>query len=203
MQKNHLVITALILSAALIVARASAKGGSSSGAGKSEGATTATIGASAPGFALEASDGKTYRLDDVKDKIVVLEWFNRECPVTRAYHDKMKAACERYSKKGVVWLAIDSTNYHTTRENSDYAKTAKIPYPILSDFDGKVGRAYGARTTPHIFIVNKGTLAYMGSLDERNGSRQYAAEALDALLAGKDVPVSKTESFGCSVKYKR
>jgi peroxiredoxin len=170
------------------------------------------VGDAAPDFELKGVDGKTYRLADYKDKIVVLEWMNQDCPFSnyaQGAGPRIKALSEKYKEKGVVWLAIDSTHYQTAEKDAAYAKENKIPHPVLMDSDGKVGRAYGARTTPHVFVLNKGKLAYSGALDnnprhEKNKPdyRGYVDEALGALLAGKEVPLASTESWGCSVKYK-
>ena len=171
----------------------------------------AAIGKPAPDFTLTGIDGKEYKLSDYKDKIVVLEWFNRKCPVSRGAAKLMSETSSKYAKQGVVWFAIDSTN----PKNSDYAKPAEIAqyakanhldYPILKDEDGNVGRAYGAKTTPHMFIINKGELVYVGghtSGGRRGGesSRNYIAESLDALLAGKAVPNPETKNHGCGIKY--
>ncbi len=159
------------------------------------------IGSAAPEFELPGIDGKSYKLSDYKDKIVVLEWVNKECPFCVKALPKMKELQKAYAEKGVVWLAIDSTHFHSPGDNVQWAKDDAIVYPILMDTDGKVGRLYGARTTPHMFIINKGKLAYMGAHDDRK-DRNYVSESLDALLAGKDVPLAETKSYGCSVKYK-
>ncbi len=162
----------------------------------------ARIGMEAPDFALKATDGKTYKLSGLKDKIVVLEWWNRDCPVSRRYVPTMKKLAEKYKDKGVVWLGVDSTHYQTDQKRQAFIRKQAISYPILIDRDGTVGRAYGARTTPHMFIIEKGKLVYAGAIDDR-GKRNYVAEALDALLAGRKVPLAKTKPFGCSVKYRK
>jgi len=169
------------------------------------------VGEIAPDFELESCDGRQYKLSDAKDKIVVLEWINQDCPVSRSARPKLKETAEAYAKLGVVWLAIDSTNYQTPEQNDKYRKTHDLPYPILMDNDGKVGRAYGAKVTPHIFVIAKGKLVYAGAHDnqqQRRGREQpeyrnYVAEALDAILAGKDVPSPTTTPYGCPVKYKK
>ena len=169
------------------------------------------IGRPAPDFELESCAGKAYKLSDYKDKIVVLEWINQDCPWSRKALPALKAAAEKYDKQGVVWLAIDSTHYQTAEKNAKYAKENELPYPILMDSDGKVGRRYGAKTTPHMFIINKGKLVYMGAHDSQKPGgrrkqpeyRSYVEEALDAVLAGKQVPSPATEPYGCTVKYKK
>jgi peroxiredoxin len=160
------------------------------------------IGQPAPDFGLTGIDGKTYKLSDYKGRILVLEWWNQDCPVSRGYAPTMKDLANKYAEQGVVWLAIDSTHYQTAAKNIEYHRQNGIPYPILMDTDGKVGHLYEAKTTPHMFVINKGTLVYDGAIDNR-GDRNYVAEALGALLAGKDVPLAKTQPFGCSVKYKK
>lgn len=163
---------------------------------------TPEIGKRAPEFQLTGTDGKPYRLSDCKDKIVVLEWFNQDCPFTRRYMPTMKALASKYVAQGVVWLAIDSTHYMTPARNTEAIRKHGIVYPILMDTDGKVGRAYGAQTTPHMFVINKGVVAYMGAIDNK-GDRNYVDEAITAVLAGKEAPLAKTKPFGCSVKYRK
>lgn len=166
----------------------------------------AEVGKPAPDFTLKGTDGKTYKLSDYKDKTVVLEWINRDCPVSRARMPIMREMAARYAKKGVVWLAIDSTHYQKPENMAAYIKSNKLPYPVLMDPDGRVGRLYTARTTPHMFVIHKGTLVYAGAIDDGNnrraGKRNYVAEALDAVLAGKQPPIQRTRPYGCSVKYK-
>lgn len=198
--------TTLAAVAAFAVAGAAFAGDKEPGEGK-DSKPTAEIGKPAPTFSLTGYDGKTYELANYKDKIVVLEWFNKDCPVCKHYMAAMKALAEKYGKQGVVWLGVDSTNYRTAEENAEVAADKKIPYPILSDFDGTVGHQYGARTTPHMFIINKGTLVYAGAIDDSGGrgkaKKNYVISALDEILAGKDVSTSSTKAFGCSVKYKK
>jgi peroxiredoxin len=160
------------------------------------------IGKPAPDFVLKGVDGKEYRLAEFKDKLVVLEWWNQDCPFTRRYTPLMKQMATGYAKRGVIWLAIDSTHYQTAAKDGEYHRAQAMVYPILMDTDGRVGRTYQAKTSPHMFVINKGTLAYAGAIDNQ-GDRNYVAEALDALLAGREVPLAKTQPFGCSVKYKK
>jgi len=162
----------------------------------------ATIGKPAPDFQLTSTDGKTHTLSDYKDKIVVLEWFNQDCPFTQRYMPVMKKLASKFAEKGVVWLAIDSTHYMTAARNSEAIRKHGIAYPILMDTDGKVGRLYEARTTPHMFVINKGVTSYMGAIDDKR-ERNYVDEAITAALAGKEAPLAKSKPFGCSVKYKK
>ena len=162
------------------------------------------IGEAAPLFDLKSADGKSYKLADYKDKIVVLEWWNKDCPFSnhKGAQARMKEIQAGYAAKGVVWLAIDSTAAHDAKSVIDYAKEHEITYPILMDTDGAVGHTYAAKTTPHIYVIHNGKLVYMGAHDNKS-ERNYIVESVDALLAGKPVPVAETKSYGCSVKYKR
>jgi peroxiredoxin len=168
------------------------------------------IGNPAPDFEIKSCEGKAYKLSDHKDKIVVLEWISQDCPWSRRALPALKATAEEYAKQGVVWFAIDSTHYQTAEKNAKYAKEKELPYPILTDSDGKVGRFYGAKTTPHIFIINKGKLVYMGAHDndqvreqKKEEHRNYVSEALDAVLVDKKVPSPVTVPYGCTVKYEK
>jgi peroxiredoxin len=176
------------------------------------------IGEPAPAFTLTDQDGKTHSLADAKGKIVVLEWFNKDCPFVRKHYGAhhMQDLQKRYGGRGVVWYAvvssapgkegfIDGPKAAAVMKDKDMGAAA-----ILLDPKGEVGRAYSAKTTPHMFIVDaKGALAYMGGIDDKptpdpadlKGAREYVAEALDALAAGKPVPTPVTNPYGCSVKY--
>jgi len=191
--------TGLIALAAVGVACAQETPDTGTGAAKAK----AEIGKAAPDFELKDSTGKAHKLSEYKDKIVVLEWWNKDCPYCVKAMPQMKALHEKYGKQGVIWLAIDSTHNHSPSDVQKAVADEKIGYPVLMDTDGKVGHAYGAKTTPHMFIINKGTLAYAGAHDEKEGKRDYIAEAVDALLAGKTVPLAETKPYGCSVKYKK
>lgn len=161
----------------------------------------------APDFSLKDTDGKEHKLSDLKGKIVVLEWTNKGCPVVRKHYDPghMQALAKKYMDKGVVWLAIDSTAGAKAADVKAWQGSAKISHPILMDPDGKVGHAYSASTTPHMFIVKDGQILYQGAIDDRSGkdSGNYVAKALDELLAGKAVSVKSSKPYGCSVKYGR
>ncbi len=157
----------------------------------------AKLGDAAPQFTLTDCDGKTFDLSAMKDKVVVLEWFNKDCPFCKMYCNDLKGTAAKYAEKGVVWAAVDSTHVRKAEENAAYAKKNKIDYPILSDFDGKVGRLYGATNTPHVFIINKGTLAYVGAFVDKNDKKKnYVADALDNILADEPVKKAKTRPFG-------
>lgn len=173
-------------------------------------AAEAGAGNKAPEFALANYDGKTVSLSDYKGKIVVLEWFNYECPFVRYHYAQSKTLRElpeKYKNKGVVWLAINSTGHLTTDGNKEFAERFKLNYPILDDRSGKVGHLYGAKTTPHMFIIDaKGNIAYNGAIDNSPMGKEknvinYVDKALSELTAGKEVSTANTAPYGCSVKY--
>jgi peroxiredoxin len=165
----------------------------------------------APDFKLNTFDGKNISLSGYKGKIVVLEWFNYECPFVLRHYSKSPTMVElanKYKDKNVVWLAINSTNHAMPEMNIDFAKTRKLPYPILDDRSGTVGRAYGARTTPHMYVIDtRGSIAYQGAIDNDERGRKtqglinYVDRALTELTAGKQVSTTDTMPYGCTVKY--
>ena len=153
-------------------------------------------------FKLKDVYGKEFTLSEFKGKIVVLEWANRECPVSREAHQKsvMQNTYKKYADKGVIWLAVDSTDKADAEKNRVHAAVMGLNYPLLHDTDGKVGRGLGAKTTPHMFIIDKqGKLAYSGAIDDQK--KNYVADALEDLLAGRPVATAKTQPYGCGVKY--
>ncbi len=179
---------------------------------------TAKPGAPAPAFACKDSAGRTRTLSEFRGRAVVLEWTNRQCPFVRKHYDggHMQALQKKYTGQGVAWLSVVSSapgnqGYVTAAEAEQHVKAAgAAPTAVLLDADGKVGRLYGAQTTPHCFVIDgAGTLVYAGAIDDRPstsaadiaGARNYVAEALDALLAGKPVATPSTKAYGCSVKY--
>jgi len=165
----------------------------------------------APDFTLNSFDGKTVRLSDYKGKIVVLEWFNYECPfVLRHYGDSptMIGLANKYKDKNVVWFAINSTSSATPQANLEFAQKQNLPYPLLDDRSGAVGRSYGAKTTPHIYVIDAGGgIAYQGAIDNNETGRKtqgvinYVDKALAELTAGKQVSTTDTMPYGCTVKY--
>lgn len=162
-------------------------------------------------FELTDTAGKKHRLSALGDRVVVLEWFSHECPfVNRHYaHTEKKAGAmqtlsAKYRKAGVVWLAIDSTASHSAADVSAAIKKMKVGHPVLLDADGKVGKLYGARTTPHVFVVRGGRILYQGAVDDGprgNAKTFHLAEALDAVLAGKPVKKKHVKPYGCRIKY--
>ncbi|HET9977198.1 MAG TPA: thioredoxin family protein [Burkholderiaceae bacterium] len=184
----------------------------------SAGALAATVGQPAPAFAVTDTAGKTVSLADFKGKTVVLEWVNPGCPYVRKHYDSanMQATQKGAVDKGVVWLAVNST----APGHYDYRKPAEMAAWMtgqkaaathaLMDSDGKAGKAYGARTTPHMYIVDaKGTLVYAGGIDDKPSSnpadvktaKNHVNAALADIAAGKPVAQPVTRAYGCSVKY--
>ncbi len=177
--------------------------------------SVAEIGKTAPVFSLTDIAGQTHHLKDFKGKVIVLEWTNPNCPfVQRVYRDGiMNMAQKQYVEKGVVWLTINSTNKnHGDYESPESLKETFASWKagftaLLMDTDSKVGKQFDAKTTPHMYIIDKeGTLVYNGAIDDdpRGGKEttvNYVKDALDALLAGKAVTTSATKPYGCSVKY--
>ncbi|MDP3761894.1 MAG: thioredoxin family protein [Ramlibacter sp.] len=178
-----------------------------------------SVGQAAPDFMLKDASGKTVKLSDYRGKHVVLEWTNPGCPYVRKHYDSgnMPATQQEAVGKGVVWLAINSTE----RASYEYMEPAKVvawqqarkaqPTALLADEDGAAGRAYGARTTPHMYIVDpQGKLVYAGGIDSIPSSDpddikkavNYVRQGLNEALAGKPISQAVTRPYGCSVKYK-
>jgi peroxiredoxin len=169
----------------------------------------------APDFTLKDVDGKTVKLSDFKGKTVVLEWFNPECPVSAGCHQKgaLKDQAERVAKDGIVWLSINSSAAGKEGSGAEKNKKAagewKMKNPVLLDESGEVGHLYGARTTPHMFVIDaKGILVYRGAIDNAMAKKgedekpiNYVDNVLADLKAGKAVATKETKSYGCGVKY--
>lgn len=172
----------------------------------------AAVGQAAPAFELKDQNGQPVSLTQFSDKVVVLEWFNNECPFVKKQYKNgdMNTLASKYTSQGVVWLAVDSTHSHDSEHNKKVAGEWSMNRPILSDTDGTVGHLYGAKTTPHMYVINKGTLVYKGAIDSIASpdsediakADNYVAKALDEVLAGKPVSTPETKSYGCGVKYK-
>ena len=172
----------------------------------------------APAFTLTDTKGTEHSLSDFKGKTVVLEWFNPGCPFVKKHYSKgnMQSLQSTYTEKGVIWLSIVSSapgkqGHGTPAEhNAKIAEWKMSPTALLIDEDGKAGKAYGAKTTPHMFVINgEGEIVYQGAIDDKRStnpdhipdSTNYVKAALDATLSGKAVEVSSTPPYGCSVKY--
>jgi peroxiredoxin len=179
---------------------------------------SATPGLPAPAFTLTDLSGNAVNLADYKGKTVVLEWHNFACPFVQKHYrsGNMQSLQKKYGNE-VVWLAVNST----ARTASDYMEPMVVskqlkdfsaqPARYLMDEEGKVGLAYGAKTTPHMYIIDaSGKVVYNGAIDDRKstnvadvkGAKNYVAAALDELKAGKPVSVAATTPYGCSVHYK-
>ncbi|OHB79124.1 MAG: hypothetical protein A2Z25_17840 [Planctomycetes bacterium RBG_16_55_9] len=173
----------------------------------------ADAGKRAQPFTLTSFDGKTVNLADYEGKTVVLEWFNMECPFVQYHYDKagtMIDLAKKYKDQDVVWLAVNSTSHTTPEANKAFAAKHNLPYPILDDRSGAVGRAYSAKTTPHVFVISpRGNIVYDGAIDNAplgktpGGEERvnYVDKVLTELAAGKDIGTPQTKSYGCSVKY--
>ena len=172
----------------------------------------------APEFNLKAHDGKNYKLSDLKGKYVILEWWNKDCPFVRKLYDsgKMQELQTKYTGQGALWFTVLSSapkkqGYLSAAEIPSVLKKEKAaPTAVLLDPDGRVGRLYGAKTTPHMYIINpKGTLVYQGAIDDKPSTdtddiktaKNYVELAMAASKAGKAIESDTTKPYGCSVKY--
>lgn len=169
-----------------------------------------SIGAPAPQFALSDQNGRIVKLSDYIGSIVVLEWFNPNCPFVKRHAEAktMLNLSKRFAAQGVVWLGINSTKETDNGVNLKWSQSHTLPYVLLNDSSGAVGKAYGAKTTPHMFIVDrKGLVSYQGAIDnDPYGDLEiapinYVADALDDLLKSKPIRMVETKPYGCSVKY--
>ena len=181
-------------------------------------ALAATPGAAAPGFTLNDGAGKPVSLADYRGKYVVLEWTNPECPFVRKHYtsNNMQGLQKEWGAKDVVWLSINSTNanHGEFKSGEEMARWMRAqggaPAATLIDGTSAAGRAYAAKTTPHMFVVDPaGKLIYNGAIDDRRSSNpadakvanNYVRAALAEATAGKPVTVASTTPYGCSVKY--
>jgi peroxiredoxin len=176
------------------------------------------VGSAAPDFSLPDAKGQTQSLSQYKGKYVVLEWFNPECPFVKKHYGSgnMQKLQNEYTARGVVWLTIDSnapgTEGNITADQAQKITTSWKTHQtaLLLDPEGKTGRAYGAKNTPDMVIINpEGKIAYEGAIDSKATpnpadiptSTNYVKAALDESLAGKSVTTPQTKPYGCSVKY--
>ncbi|MBS0661426.1 MAG: thioredoxin family protein [Verrucomicrobia bacterium] len=177
-----------------------------------------TVGKPAPEFTLTDTNGKSHALSSFKGKWVVLEWNNPDCPfVVKHYGSQnMQKLQKEATGKGVVWLTINSGAagkegvYPAAEINKKWKENGAASTAYLLDGDGKVGKLYGAKTTPQMFVINpKGEIVYSGAIDSIKSAKQddipkatnYVKAALDEAMAGKPVTTPSTQSYGCSVKY--
>lgn len=177
-----------------------------------------SVGQAAPGFSAKDTSGKVQSLSDYKGRYVVLEWVNPGCPYVRKHYDStnMQGTQKDAVAKGAVWLSVSSTaadagDYKPPAALAEWMKSqGAAPTATLMDADGKIGRAYGARTTPHMYVIDPaGKLVYAGAIDSKPTANKgdiqtatnYVKQALDESLAGKPVSRATTQPYGCSVKY--
>jgi hypothetical protein len=180
----------------------------------------ARVGQQAPAFTGKDSQGKMESLAQYRGKYVVLEWTNRTCPFTKKHYDSgnMQALQQDWTGKGVVWFTVLSSSpahgsdgYLTAaEENAQMEKVHAHPTAALLDSSGEIGRMYGARTTPHMFVIDPaGKLIYAGAIDDKattdtadvKGAKNYVSAALTEAMTGQPVQVAATRPYGCSVKY--
>jgi peroxiredoxin len=182
-------------------------------------ADSPAVGTNAPDFSLTDSKGKTQSVSQYKGKYVVLEWFNPECPFVKKHYGSgnMQKLQQEFTGKDVVWLTIDSSapgleGYLTAEQaNAKMTEWKTKQTALVLDPDGKAGRSYGAKNTPHMFVINpEGKIIYEGAIDSKAtanpadiaNSTNYVKVALEESLGGKTVSTANTKPYGCSVKYK-
>ena len=178
----------------------------------------AVVGQPAPAFTLPAANGKTHALADFAGKVVVLEWWNPECPFVGKHYGSgnMQKLQKEWTAKGVVWLTVSSSapgkqgHVDGAKAEAFMKEKSGAPTAVLLDPEGKVGRAYGAKTTPHMFVIDgKGRVVYAGGIDDKPSTdradvataKNYVAAALGEVLAGKPVSTPTSSPYGCGVKY--
>ena len=181
-------------------------------------AWAARVSEPAPDFTATDTNGKVHKLSEYHGKFVVLEWSNRGCPYTQKHYNSgnMQRLQQEWTGRGVVWLTVISSapgkqGYVTASEENTYLKQVNAaPTTVLLDPTGALGHLYGAKTTPHIFIISpQGTLIYNGAIDDRpttdlgdvTAAKNYVSAALDEATSGKPVSSSTSRPYGCSVKY--
>jgi thiol-disulfide isomerase/thioredoxin len=171
------------------------------------------VGAKAPAFELvNAVDGKAVAFAPGDGRLSVIVFTCNQCPYAKAFEPRLISLGNEYAKRGVVFYAIDSNDdaaypIETMREMKSRATAEHYPFPYLKDGDSKVAREYGARVTPHVFVVDgKGIVRYRGYVDDstKRAEVQHTGltNALNELIAGKEVKVSATKAFGCTIKFK-
>lgn len=169
----------------------------------------------APDFAFTDLAGKTRKLSDFRGKTVVLEWLNPACPyVVRHYRSGNLPAIQKLAAaEGVVWLQINSMamgDLDAEKSRDWQQKQGVVATAYIRDVSGKIGRLYGAKTTPHCFVISRdGKLVYQGAIDDQpqgsvaslDSAHNYVKAALAALQAGRPLEKSVTQPYGCEIKY--
>jgi peroxiredoxin len=171
---------------------------------------TAEVGKPAPDFSATDETGNRHALSQYRGKVVVLEWTNPDCPyVARHYsQDTMEMLARRWGSRGVAWLAVNSTSTNRPDDTLRWKQEQGFEYATLQDASGELGKLFGARTTPHMFIIDgEGVLRYAGAIDDdprgkQETPRNYVDGGLTALLAGDGPEPTTTQPYGCSVKYR-
>ena len=187
------------------------------GAGQS--AVPRKVGEKAPAFELEDTEGKTHELADYDGRIVVLEWTDPDCPYVQRHYDEQEGATMagtyrkvREVSEDVVWLAVNSTRGADAERTKQWIEARGVPYPILLDPDGQIGRAYGARRAPQMFVIDaKGVLRYAGAIDSnRLGTTppdqvtNYVVEVVKQLVADPTAEITQdsVKPYGCEIKFR-
>jgi peroxiredoxin len=206
MKKTLVISTLLIASLAIL--------NMTDGTGQSG----AVVGEPAPDFSVVDAYGNMHNLSDYDGKYVILEWLNHDCPFVRKHYNgnNMQELQKKYTDDGVVWLSVISSapgtqGYLKPEQAQEITKEKNAsPTAVLLDVDGTMGRAYDARVTPHMYIINPdGVLEYNGAIDDKptarardlEGARNYVIEAMDALMNGEEIAVTTNTPYGCTVKY--
>jgi len=203
MKISSVILATVVLGAAALVYGSSGK---------------VAVGASAPTFDTVDSTGKSVKLEDYKGKYVVLEWSNFGCPYVQKHYNSgnMQALQKKYTAKGVVWLTVFSSGegqqgYYKPAELTKLGEEKKMSSKIIPDADGALGKLYGAKNTPTMFIIDpEGHIAYMGGIDNKAtpdpediaSAKNYVAAALDEALAGKPITTTVSRPYGCGIHYK-
>jgi hypothetical protein len=176
------------------------------------------VGQPAPDFSLTDTEGAKHTLAQHRGKFVVLEWVNHGCPFVKKHYDSgnMQALQKETATKGVVWFSICSSakgkqgHFPPAEWNKIISEKGMASAAVLLDETGRVGKAYGAKTTPHMYVINpQGVLIYKGAIDDRpttnsadvNGAKNYVRAALEQAMTGQPVTTASTQAYGCSVKY--
>jgi peroxiredoxin len=204
----------LVLAGGMASAKDPVEGAKDQAAAEKPDAALLQVGEAAPDFTLTDLEGKQHHLADYRGKVVVLEWFNPDCPFVKKHHEKNKTMATTWAKfqdKNVVWLAVNSgapgKQGHGVERNQKAVADYGISYPVLMDEAGLVGRTYEAKTTPHMYVIDAaGTLVYRGAIDDNPspgtlGETNYVAKCVEELLSGGNPKPKETKSYGCSVKY--
>ena len=177
-------------------------------------------GSSAPDFTAQDTNGRAHSLSQYKGKYVVLEWHNRECPFTRKHYESgnMQRLQQEWTAKGVIWFTVISSapgqqGYMTGDQENAYVQQMKAaPTAVLLDPTGQLGHLYGAKTTPHMFVISPpGALIYDGGIDDKAttevsdiaSARNFVSQALAESMAGRPVTTPNSLPYGCTVKYAR